>query len=330
LDIENKLQTQVQLISLAAIEFFQKANLKFLVEGMQDILSAYFEDNEIAFYLKPELVGIKSDALGGSNLIKRSTQSAIHPNFEIISQILPELKNKPTGFRGNLVLSKKLGGGFKDFLFVPIREAGYVLITGEDSGSLKALDLEFLQSIIVISEKAIEMVSLKLKTEEAVVRDSLTNFYNRHKLNFDLLQLDKTNLNYAILDLDKFKNVNDTYGHLMGDKVLSRLRDVYLTARPITIGFLEAYRYGGEEFVILSNLDFRKFLNILQDMQEIISNIMFITDEGIEFKVSFSAGAGKFEEVTTMLELAELCDKRLYMAKEAGRKRICMGEGKFI
>lgn len=158
-----------------------------------------------------------------------------------------------------------------------------------------------------------------------MVEDSLTGLYNHVKtkalLQQALLQGERQHLEvcYAILDIDFFKRVNDTYGHTIGDHVLKTLAR-YLKQR-LRRGDVVG-RYGGEEFVaVFFDASLEQAMDRLNSIREGFSQIYHAYDEGI-FSVSFSAGVAHFPTYTNMMELMVAADNALYAAKRAGRNRV--------
>lgn len=158
-----------------------------------------------------------------------------------------------------------------------------------------------------------------------MVRDSLTGLYNHTKtkelLEHDLYRCvrNKSPLIFGMIDIDKFKSVNDTYGHPVGDKViksLSRILKQRLRKSDI-IG-----RYGGEEFAVIlydTNIeDASRFMNEIREHFALVSH----TTDDKEFNVTFSCGLAAFPMFETASELNEAADKALYIAKKEGRNRI--------
>ena len=163
--------------------------------------------------------------------------------------------------------------------------------------------------------------NVRLKNE--VLYDELTRIYNyagfKKNLGEQLANyrdgLDSMYL--AILDIDYFKKVNDTYGHDMGNIVLRRLGSILLENENKSI---IAARFGGEEFAIL-------FLNM--DTQDIVARLKFLADrfrsskfEGIEKPITLSGGLAKYELGDSEESLFKKADKELYRAKNAGRDRV--------
>ncbi len=190
---------------------------------------------------------------------------------------------------------------------------------GGDDFISKPADPEFL--IASISNRINRTREIRYFME----RDSLTGLLNhsnlREQLVRELLRAERTSsrLCFAMIDLDRFKNVNDTYGHLTGDKVLkslSRMLQERLRRTDI-IG-----RYGGEEFgVILLNTDSQNAEQILNEIRENFSQIRHQSEDG-EFFVTLSCGIACYPDYTGEGELAEAADKALYDAKEAGRNQV--------
>jgi len=155
--------------------------------------------------------------------------------------------------------------------------------------------------------------------------DALTNIYNRYALNailnndIELAQGKDEELAVAMIDIDHFKKINDTYGHNAGDVILKSLANILLKnmSHGIHVG-----RWGGEEFVLIaSNINYFEFNNIINNVREIINNYHFIA-EGKQIHVSISAGATKYKPDMSPLELIESADNNLYKAKENGRNQV--------
>lgn len=152
--------------------------------------------------------------------------------------------------------------------------------------------------------------------------DQLSGLYNRRKffqLAKDKFDNDKENLYAVIMDLDKFKLINDTYGHDIGDKVIKCFAETINKLLPNDSIFA---RIGGEEFALIINmptLELEKFLDYLR--LEINSISLEINkDEFIKFTISM--GASKYKNsFNTLEELLKDADKGLYEAKDSGRNK---------
>ena len=162
--------------------------------------------------------------------------------------------------------------------------------------------------------------------DESVLIDELTKIYNRRLL-YDLLdrylkEMERTNsvFSLALLDLDYFKDINDSYGHLTGDKVLVAFAD--FLKRNLR-GSDIVFRYGGEEFVILlPRTNSEETIDVINRILEQFKAIEF-NEQGRSFNVSFSAGVymvSNPEEGSQ--DILKMADHSLYEAKANGRSRV--------
>ncbi len=162
----------------------------------------------------------------------------------------------------------------------------------------------------------------QLQTEKKAYYDGLTSVYNRHKFDEIINNEIKNSQRYhrplsmAILDIDKFKNFNDTYGHLVGDEVLIMLAQYVKNSIRDTDVFA---RWGGEEFVILfREIDVSQAKIVSQKIRESISELEHETAG----RVTASFGLTEFKEGDTLETMFKRCDDALYKAKEGGRNRV--------
>ena len=157
-------------------------------------------------------------------------------------------------------------------------------------------------------------------------QDSLTGLLNHAQIQLAaervFLQAKRKNSSFTIImiDIDKFKLVNDTYGHLNGDRVIKALAQLLQQRLRVTdyIG-----RFGGEEFlIILPDINISDTENIINSLRKSFSLIDF-KDKGISFNVTFSAGVATNKDMNTFIEQIKMADVALYKAKKLGRNRVC-------
>ncbi|MCU7926731.1 MAG: diguanylate cyclase [Candidatus Thiodiazotropha sp. (ex Dulcina madagascariensis)] len=155
--------------------------------------------------------------------------------------------------------------------------------------------------------------------------DGLTGLLNHSKSKERLVaelsraKREKTPLSFALLDIDHFKQVNDTYGHPAGDQVLKSLANILKQRlrQYDTIG-----RYGGEEYiVILPNTDVSTAKSIMDKIRISFSEISHSSEKG-HFSCRFSCGIASFPDFDNTTILNNEADKALYEAKEGGRNRV--------
>ena len=162
-----------------------------------------------------------------------------------------------------------------------------------------------------------------------MVRDSLTGLLNHTateaQLNIEVARTKRhsTPLAFAMIDIDRFKSVNDTYGHPTGDRVLkslSRLLQQRLRKTDI-IG-----RYGGEEFaVVLPDTDDSTAAKVLNEIREGFAQVRHQNGED-GFFVTFSCGVASFPQYEDATRLNDAADKALYVAKSGGRNRVVLAD----
>lgn len=191
---------------------------------------------------------------------------------------------------------------------------------GADDFMEKPIDIE--EFIVRIHRQ----LQRKETFDQSVLIDELTQVYNRRFL-FDLLErnikdFERSEIAFslALLDLDYFKNINDTYGHLTGDRVLEEFA-FFLKENIRSTDTV--FRYGGEEFVILfPKTTDEEAKSILKRILDDFSKIPFREQESL-FHITFSAGIYMATNPGEgSLEILRIADKALYEAKDKGRSRI--------
>lgn len=170
-------------------------------------------------------------------------------------------------------------------------------------------------------------IDLKSHLEEQTTLDPLTTLNNRRWLDLNLPRIinrarfGNQNLTILMLDIDHFKNVNDTYGHLVGDAVLQTVAKVIRDSiRPSDF----ACRYGGEEFLVVfpeTSIDKSQI-----PAERIRSNVERVTKEVADKEnipaVTVSGGlASVADDISEMTSLIKNADDRLYFSKENGRNQ---------
>ncbi len=165
--------------------------------------------------------------------------------------------------------------------------------------------------------KAIEeaMISLErriIHLQEDLYIDELTHIYNRRWLYEKYLVSEKFNHDgvFAFVDIDKFKNVNDNYGHLTGDKVLTMIGSLL---RKINDAF--AVRFAGDEFILISkNLNKEKLTKLLEAIRNNLkaTNLKY---ENKTFNITFSFGIVDFNNNDNFKEIFKKVDLLMYQDK---------------
>jgi diguanylate cyclase (GGDEF)-like protein len=202
---------------------------------------------------------------------------------------------------------------------------GMLTFLSEKTDALNPYQIELLEVLCNQASTSIANARFHAEIERLAITDGLTGIFNHRHLQerlsqeFSRLERFSEPLSILILDIDHFKEINDTYGHPVGDAVLKGVVDVIKkTIRNIDI----PARYGGEEFaVILLGTGAHGALNMAERLRKAVMNRTF-SAENQTFKVTVSIGIstrpndGKRKE-----EIIEKADKALYHAKRTGRNR---------
>ena len=173
------------------------------------------------------------------------------------------------------------------------------------------------------------VLALAVKTPmlyNRAITDGLTELYTkRHLFNelpvyMEISRRHKTKLSFVMFDIDHFKQVNDTYGHLTGDIVL---KDVSETLKQTLRATSTAYRYGGEEIAIILPLSSKEDAHTFAErLRKKIESQSFTSEAGQKLKVTISLGVAEYHtEMTDFKELISQADTALYQAKQGGRNQ---------
>ncbi len=205
--------------------------------------------------------------------------------------------------------------------FVPLTGSAIFLFT-MIGHSLYHLDrINFFQSRLVKKQRE--------RVRQLARRDQLTGLYNRREFEdrfeneFERARRYGMDLSVMMLDLDHFKEVNDTHGHASGDDVLSAVgRVMKSSTRQVDI----AGRYGGEEFtMVLPETDLEETRPMAHRLKETIAGLEFEADDGQPFQVTASIGIAEYQSSDGDHEdIIKRADEALYRAKDRGRDRVVL------
>lgn len=205
-----------------------------------------------------------------------------------------------------------------------VQEKVIGLLTVESEKSNRFNEQEIMVATEFAKQVAVSLENARIlqETQTQAITDALTGQYNRRGLfqmgEFEFQRARRIHRPFSILmfDIDHFKKINDTYGHVVGDQILQQLaqRTAKTSRATDLIG-----RYGGEEFIILlteTNLEAAKPIG--ERLRQSIMNTPFNTDSG-DLAVTISIGVTESNLGDTLNTLIERADAALYKAKNAGR-----------
>lgn len=160
-------------------------------------------------------------------------------------------------------------------------------------------------------------IHFTMLNEQATV-DGLTKIFNRHKFNIVIERVfkEKTPFSLIMLDIDFFKKVNDSYGHVVGDEVL------FYLAQEIDKFIGEnhrCFRYGGEEFaIVLNHIGSDEAFVMAEQLRKLIAKQSSPTGEPIYISLGV---AERIDSDTSALKVIEKADSALYESKQTGRNK---------
>lgn len=206
------------------------------------------------------------------------------------------------------------------------------LINSAGERTFEEGDLPLLGAVADFAAIAIDNARNYKRVSELVITDDLTGLYNaRHFqeiLEYEIERARRYNSQVSVLffDLDRFKSVNDTYGHLVGSRMISEVgRLVKSHIRSSDRGA----RYGGDEYIIvLPNTGKQGAIKVANNMLERFHAHKFLTDSGSLIPITASFGVATFpDDATDRDTLVRVADSAMYEAKESGRNRVCSFSG---
>ena len=203
-------------------------------------------------------------------------------------------------------------------------------ITDQAREILAARNLHLIQRMELQHQRAQDLEETNRDLRDSANRDVLTGLYNRRHFDemleteFVLSSENGWPMTIAFIDLDHFKTVNDTYGHLVGDAVLSGVAGL-LTASLRKRDFV--MRYGGDEFVaILPGTGVEAAQSVFERVRHALLELEFQNTDGIAFSVTLSIGLASHMDgsrrASSALDLVRAADRALYKVKEDGRNGV--------
>lgn len=186
--------------------------------------------------------------------------------------------------------------------------------------------IETLENISARKKAEFELLERERVYKELSITDSLTGLHNSRHFYDQLENALETARRYhhhftlCFFDLDDFKKLNDTHGHLMGDKVLETFGALIRSSlRTLDSG----YRYGGEEFaILLPSTDVEGAMIVAERVRESLQNYQFIIGDNEKIRSSVSIGVTAFTPGDTVQSIMQRADSALYKAKHQGKNCI--------
>jgi diguanylate cyclase (GGDEF)-like protein len=188
-------------------------------------------------------------------------------------------------------------------------------------------DLALLEALADFAAIALENARHVKRIHELTITDDCTSLYNARHMDFiletEIYRSQRYGYEFSVvfIDLDRFKGVNDTYGHLIGSKLLAEVGQVVKSAcRRIDF----AFRYGGDEFVIvLPQASKENALVVAKRLHKLIGETHWLTAEGLDVRFTASVGVAAYpSDARTKVELLHLADEAMYAVKNSTRNAV--------
>ncbi len=222
--------------------------------------------------------------------------------------------------------------GVHSFIVSPLaishKILGIARIECKKPGCFSIEDSRLIRNICDLGAVVLERTHLFRHAQDLAIRDSLTSlfvkdyFYKQLKRQIDEARQGNVKLGIIMIDIDDFKIINDTHGHIVGDAILRKISRILVRSAGGSGSIVS--RFGGEEFVIsLIGCDFNELEKIGEDIRASIESAGFLyRRKKIIFTVS--CGISFFpNDGSDALGLMSRADKRLYIAKTKGKNKVC-------
>ena len=337
---------------------YKDLDMKKLIQFTKTLKVLYVEDNEEA---RDSLEGLlrnyfdditlASNGLDGLKIfqnlpfdliitdIKMPKMNGIEmiANIRVIDDEIPIIVS--TAYQDQEFLMSCIELGTNGYLLKPINHKQLTRVIKCVCGKLYYIseNKKYEESLEILVEKRTqELQATQEQLTLLINKDPLTNLYNRRYFNdisqilLNLSQRNQDGLSLLMIDIDKFKVINDTYGHLVGDIVLKELAHTLLKTTRISDVII---RFGGEEFLILlPHTHINGAVQIAQKIRETIKNLEIHIENNIDKIIKFTVSIGITEcycdddkKIDTIVRRA---DEAMYEAKHDGRDKIVIYEKK--
>jgi diguanylate cyclase (GGDEF)-like protein len=263
-------------------------------------------------------------ATNGSSAVEKAKE--LHPDLILLDIMMP-------GMDGYETLSTIKNTE-------EIQKTPVVFITGLDSEEDEEKGLSLDASDYITKPFSAPIVKLRVRNQIQIVNqlraierlsmiDQLTNIPNRrcfdNRLRIEWRQAirEQTPLSLLMMDLDKFKDVNNTYGHQKGDVVLKTAASIFSQSLKRAADFTA--RWGGEEFIVLlPNTPIDGAVEVAESIRSDIEKTPVLCDDGLEIRITISIGVtSMIPDLDSSIDaFISRADGALYMAKKAGRNKV--------
>ncbi len=298
-----------------------------LSKTSQHLLQAFPLDHVAVFLRAEQQDSLTLRAQAGSLTTRVALEQSLPEHFERLTQAI----NIGKAVVYNTVAADsddRIFQGSHSEIYVPLisfgDEIGVLACGSTRDEGLQTNEIQAIESMADIIATAIQNAGHVEQIRQLAFRDGLTAVFNRRYFESKVLEeLERASrysnpLSLLMIDIDHFKDVNDEFGHLLGDEVLKQVSTIFTTqVRKVDY----VCRYGGEEFaIIVPQTPGDKALGIAEKLRRKISTWHF---PGVPRSITVSIGVAEFpQHGETRDSLVRAADAALYLAKQKGRNRV--------
>lgn len=327
-NMNKEVRSLIEVMKEFSSSFDVRKNVRKMMENILDVKNAGMCGmfiNKDVFYNKEPFM----DIIGQNE----ENQVALRADFEKLYNIVRDRKSpNPIVLINNMDYKEKFikGTNICNAIAFPAYENDHyygVMVVASNKYDFFESGYSFYESSLMDFTTALRSVRLYLQMEDMARKDGLTSIYNRAYFNESYKKIvknvldEKLRLTVALMDIDKFKSINDTYGHLAGDEVIKMVAGMDNKYAENNGGI--AVRYGGEEFLmILTGKGLDESIEILKEMHKEIRTTK-VKYDNLSIDINTSVGVASYPDTTTNIdEVLDRADRAMYYSKEHGRGHI--------
>jgi len=290
-------------------------------------------DNILIFLFQKEKLNLIRSAKKKKNLIIKEKEGDIVDKWVLKNSQCVVIENLTRDFRFDYTKmvcfkERKILSLMSSPISIGEKLLGTIRVESRLPNQFSLEDSRILRGISDLGAVVLERADFFERVKELAIKDSLTSlflkgyFFEKFKKEIKRAYLKKSNLGLIMLDIDDFKKINDTYGHIVGDMVLKKISKILIEV--VGDAGNTTCRFGGEEFIIfIVECKREALISLGEEIRKRIEvSIVSFRRKKVNFTVSLGLSFYP-EDGREIIELVDKADQRLYKAKKRGKNRLC-------
>ena len=327
--LERQRARQLEAINIIAQQSNAVMDLEELLSRVCAVIQQAFQVSEVSLLLREEgdlvmraFLGDLTPCFPSGGRFPVTQQPWSHIMDCSTSLVEPDLASEPEPFR----LFKESASRMSIPLISFGQTLGVLTLHSSKLNAFRKGELQSLESVADICANSIQNAHYVERVKQLAYLDGLTGIFNRRFFELRITEEIERARRYGnamaviMADIDQFKRLNDEFGHLLGDEVLRQVSSIFhQQLRKIDV----VCRYGGEEFaLLLTQTNMEHAFAVAEKLRKTIEKWQF---PGVPRAITISAGVAAFPlHGNNRDELVRAADSGLYLAKQAGRNRVCV------